>query len=59
MVARVDETLVLILIIAIALVILYGSALIISEHFWLGVILLILLPPVFFIWAFFRGLTGK
>jgi hypothetical protein len=54
-----SETLVSILVIAIALVTLYGSALIITEHFWLGVILLIFLTPIFFIWAFFRGLTGK
>lgn len=41
------------------LVILYGSALVLTENFWLGVIFLILLPPFFFIWAFFRGLSGK
>jgi hypothetical protein len=47
------------IVIAIMLVTLYGGALALTENFWLGVILLILLPPVFFIWAFFRGLTGK
>ncbi len=41
------------------LVTIYGAALIITEHFWIGVILLFLLPPIFFIWAFFRGLIGK
>ncbi len=41
------------------LVTIYGAALIITEHFWIGVILLFLLPPIFFIWAFFRGLMGK
>ena len=47
------------LVIAIMLVTLYGSALVLTENFWLGVILLILLPPFFFIWAFFRGISGK
>jgi hypothetical protein len=41
------------------LVILYGSALILTEHFWIGILLLFFLSPIFFIWAFFRGLTGK
>lgn len=41
------------------LITIYGSALVLFENFWLGVILLILLPPFFFIWAFFRGLSGK
>ncbi len=41
------------------LVTIYGAALVITEHFWIGVILLFLLPPIFFIWAFFRGLMGK
>lgn len=38
---------------------LYGAALIIVEHFWIGVLLLLILPPIFFIWAFFRGIIGK
>jgi heme A synthase len=41
------------------LVTLYGSALILTEHFWIGVLLLLFLSPIFFIWAFFKGLTGK
>lgn len=41
------------------LVILYGSALILTEHFWIGILLLFFLSPIFFIWAFFKGLTGK
>jgi len=41
------------------LVTIYGSALILTEHFWIGVLLLLFLSPIFFIWAFFRGLTGK
>lgn len=44
---------------AMMLIILYGGALVLTENFWLGVILLILLPPFFFIWAFLRGLSGK
>ena len=58
-----SETLVGFLIIAVIfgfiLVTLYGSALIITEHFWIGVLLLLFLSPIFFIWAFFRGLIGK
>lgn len=41
------------------LITLYGGALVLTENFWLGVILLILLPPFFFVWAFIRGLSGK
>jgi len=41
------------------LVTIYGSALILTEHFWIGVLLLLFLSPIFFIWAFFRGLMGK
>lgn len=41
------------------LVTLYGTALVLSEDFWIGVIFLLLLTPLFFIWAFFRGLKGK
>jgi len=47
------------IVIAIMLVTLYGSALILTEHFWIGVLLLIFLSPIFFIWAFFRGLSGN
>jgi hypothetical protein len=54
-----SETLVGLLIIAVIFVTLYGSALIITEHFWIGVLLLLFLSPIFFIWAFFRGLIGK
>jgi hypothetical protein len=63
MVARMGEALVGFLIIAVIfgfiLVIIYGSALILTEHFWIGVFLLFFLSPIFFIWAFFRGLIGK
>jgi len=63
MVGKMSETLVGFLIIAVIfgfiLVTLYGSALIITEHFWIGVLLLLFLSPIFFIWAFFRGLIGK
>ncbi len=52
------EALVAFLVIAVCLVTLYGGALVLSEHFWIGLILLIFLTPIFFIWAFFRGLTG-
>ena len=44
---------------ALMLITLYGGALVLTENFWLGVVFLILLPPVFFIWAFIRGLSGK
>lgn len=57
------ETLVGFLIVAVIfgfiLVTIYGSALILTEHFWIGVFLLFFLSPIFFIWAFFRGLMGK
>ena len=54
-----SETLVGLLTIAVIFVTLYGSALILVEHFWIGILLLFFLSPIFFIWAFFRGLTGK
>lgn len=38
---------------------LYGAALILSEHFWIGLLVLLFLSPIFFIWAFFRGIIGK
>jgi hypothetical protein len=44
---------------AVMLITLYGAALVLTENFWLGVVLLILIPPFFFIWAFIRGLSGK
>lgn len=54
-----DELLVFILVLLIFGVTLYGAALIIVEHFWIGVLLLLFLPPIFFVWAFFRGIIGK
>jgi hypothetical protein len=63
MVVKMSETFIGLLIIVVVfgfmLIILYGSALILTEHFWIGVLLLLFLYPIFFIWAFFRGLTGK
>ena len=44
---------------ALLLITLYGGALVLTENFWFGLFLLILLPPLFFICAFFRGLLGK
>ena len=41
------------------LVIIYGSALILTEHFWIGVFLLFFLSPIFFIWAFLEDLLEK
>jgi hypothetical protein len=38
---------------------LYGSALVLTEHFWIGVLLLLFFSPIFFVWAFFRGLIGN
>lgn len=38
---------------------LYGAALILSEHFFIGLLVLLFLSPIFFIWAFFRGIIGK
>ena len=38
---------------------LYGTALILSEHFFIGLLVLLFLSPIFFIWAFFRGIIGK
>lgn len=43
----------------VTLVTVYGAGLIIVEHFWVAVILLFFLTPLFFVWAFFRGLMGK
>lgn len=40
------------------LVTIYGAALVLVEHFWLGLFLLIFLSPIFFIWAFYRGIIG-
>jgi len=51
--------LILVAIFGFIFVTLYGSALILTEHFWIGVLLLLFLSPIFFIWAFFRGLMGK
>ena len=53
------ELAIFVLILFIFGVTLYGAALIIVEHFWIGVLLLLFLPPIFFIWAFFRGIIGK
>jgi hypothetical protein len=52
----------LLLILAVFLIIgfmLYGAALILSEHFFIGLLVLLFLSPIFFIWAFFRGIIGK
>jgi hypothetical protein len=63
MVGRMGETILSLSIIAIVfgvmLVTLYGAALVLSENFWIGVIFLLLLTPLFFIWAFVRGLKGQ
>ena len=40
------------------LVTIYGAALILVEYFWIGLFLLIFLSPIFFTWAFFRGIIG-
>lgn len=53
------ELLVLFVILAVFCVIIYGGALVLVEHFWIGLLLLIFLTPIFIIWAFFRGLSGK
>jgi hypothetical protein len=52
----------LLLILSIFLIIgftLYGAALILSEHFFIGLLVLLFLSPIFFIWAFFKGIIGK
>jgi len=49
----------IIIVFALILVTVYGSALVLVEHFWIGLLLLIFLTPIFFIWAFIRGLIGK
>ena len=54
-----NETLAVIIVLVIIGITLYGSALVLVKHFWIGVILLIFLTPIFFIWAFIRGLIGK
>ena len=53
------ELLVLIAVLAIFCVTLYGGALIIVEHFWIGLFLLVFLTPIFLVWAFFRGIIGN
>jgi hypothetical protein len=53
------EIFALIVVLAVMCVTLYGSALVLVEHFWIGLILLIFLSPIFFIWAFIRGIIGK
>lgn len=59
MAARMFEILFVIIIFAVIGFILYGGALILSEHFWIGLLLLLFLSPIFFIWAFFRGVIEK
>lgn len=50
---------ILAIVFGVVLIAIYGAALVLTENFWIGVIFLLLLTPLFFIWAFFRGLTGK
>jgi hypothetical protein len=47
------------IVIATMLVTIYGAAIVLTENFWLGIILFFLLPPFFLFWAFIRGLIGK
>jgi hypothetical protein len=41
---------------AFMIVIFRGSVKILREHFWLGVIMFLLLTPLFFIFAFIEGI---
>jgi hypothetical protein len=49
----------IVVIIAFVLIVIYGSALILTEHFWIGIFLLFFISPIFFIWALIRGIIGK
>lgn len=53
------EILTLMVILAFVCVTIYGSALVLVEHFLIGLILLIFLTPIFLIWGFIRGVIGK
>jgi len=43
----------------ILIAILSGAAMILSRNFWLGIIFLIFLTPLFLLWAFFEGIFGN
>lgn len=40
------------------ILILRGSVEILRKHFWLGVIMFLLLTPLFFLWAFIEGIIA-
>jgi hypothetical protein len=46
------------ILIALVLVMIRGTILVFSESFWLAVLMMFVLTPLFLVWILFRGIVG-
>jgi RsiW-degrading membrane proteinase PrsW (M82 family) len=54
-----EAVLVLVVLIAFTFILLRGFIRVFSDNFWLALLMLILLPPLFLLWIFVEGVLSK
>jgi hypothetical protein len=53
-----NELILVVILLVLILIIFRGLILVFSEHFWLALLMLFVLPPLLVVWIIFRGITG-